>query len=76
MMQRDVEAHKCPKCGKSEWWHFSGLQDEKPAPAVSSLIVFEANYRMYVSALLTVAVVVMASIILGDLLVTWWSDRN
>jgi len=64
MMGDDVEAHKCPKCGKQEWRPFSGGQAVKrPAPANPA-----SQYRAYLQALLTVAAVVMVSIVLGQLI--------
>lgn len=78
MMQRDVEAHKCPKCGKQEWRVYSGLQDgeaKKPAQATEkTFFLVHANYRLYVQAMMTVAVVVLGSILLGNLIADWLGE--
>lgn len=71
MMARDVEAHKCPRCGKTEWRQFSGLQNERPAPAMKSMLVIEADYLIYVRALLTVGIIVMGAVLLGELIAPW-----
>jgi len=73
MMKGDVEAHKCPRCGKAEWRGFSGGQEAQPAKTIA---VVQANYRSYLQALLTVTIVVMVSIVLGEFLAGWLLPRD
>jgi hypothetical protein len=70
MMAGDVEAHKCPKCGKSEWRGFSGGQAQQPATAKRILVV-EANSGLYLVALLKVAILVIGAVLLGEVLAGW-----
>jgi hypothetical protein len=68
MMADDVEAHKCPKCGRTEWRHFSGGQAvkreriaaEKPTP-----------YKDLFLAVLGIAALAAAMVILVDVLAGW-----
>lgn len=77
MLIEDVEAHKCPKCGKSEWGKYSGrLSDAPHPPRGNTLTVVTWDYRAYLQALLTVAVVVMGAILLGELLAPWLLRRK
>jgi hypothetical protein len=69
MLVEDVEAHKCPKCGRSEWHHYSG--GGAPAPIAKKQESGGTFYVMLFRDLLSVAVLVLAAAFLGQLLAEW-----
>jgi len=70
MMVGDVEAHKCPKCGKSEWRGYSG--GGAPAPAKTEAVQSGHLYLVVLRDLLSVAALVLAAAFLGQVLAEWF----
>ncbi len=73
MLFRDVEAHKCPKCGKSEWLHYSGLKPDQPAKTAA---VQRTYYVIDLVALLQVGILVLAGIFVGQVIADWLLARE
>lgn len=65
MMAEDVEAHKCPKCGRSEWRHFSGGQAVRRQAVETEK---KTPYRDLIIALLSVATLAASIVILVEVI--------
>jgi hypothetical protein len=63
MLADDVEAHKCPKCGKQEWKHFSGGQAVRRPAQVQE----KTSYKDLAIVVLATAVLAAAIVIALDL---------
>jgi hypothetical protein len=74
MMAADVEAHKCPKCGASEWRQFSGLQNEQPAPQKKDPPL-RTMYVLDLKDLLSLAILGLVAYAAGHLLGEWLSQK-
>ncbi len=75
MMGDDVEAHKCPKCGKQEWRPFSGGQAatrEEPAKRQTLQTLYVVDLRTLVKSALLVATVYLAV----QLIVDWLTGES
>ncbi len=74
MLVRDLEAHKCPKCGKSEWLHYSGLKQDQSA-STKTAAVQRTYYVIDLIALLQVGILVLAGIFVGQVIADWLLAR-
>lgn len=73
MMQRDIEAHKCPKCGKTEWRVYSGK--ESHAVRRGSDAGPRYTWWDYLRAVAPI-VLLSAALVLSLLVLTDWLGRK
>ncbi len=71
----DLEAHKCPKCGKSEWRIYSGLKKDQPAPAKTAAVQGRTYYSVDLGTMLSMGLLAMAAILLFQVIADWFLDR-